>query len=182
VLHEPHRDADNILRQLGRIGLTADLAWPDPVSSAARTDVVFFDADRGFDGQLGWLKGQAPMPLIALIGSEAPGRVEWALEQGCDAHLLKPIASAGVYSALLIAAHNFEARTRRDGDIETLTARLRKRPLVLKALLGLMHGGLDEDAATRRLRASAMEQGITIEDAAERFLAAGWRGVARART
>ena len=52
------------------------------------------------------------MPLVALIGSEAPGRIEWALSHKADAQLLKPVGNAGVYSALLIARQSFEARRR----------------------------------------------------------------------
>ena len=49
------------------------------------------------------------MPLVALIGSEAPGRIEWALSHSADAHPLNPVGTAGVYCALLIARQGFEA-------------------------------------------------------------------------
>jgi hypothetical protein len=60
------------------------------------------------------------MPLIALIGSEAPGRIEWALSHNADAQLLKPVGNAGVYSALLIARQAFEARRRLADEIASL--------------------------------------------------------------
>jgi AmiR/NasT family two-component response regulator len=181
VLHEVHRDTEALLRQLERIGVAATQTWPEVGADVGACDVVFFDADRGFDTQLPWAKGAAPIPLIALIGSEAPGRVEWALGQGCDAHLLKPIASAGVYSSLLIAAHKFAERRQREIAIETLSERLRKRPLVVKATLALMRTGLDEEAAGRRLRTHAMEQGLTVEEVAERQLLTDGPTALRAR-
>ncbi|ODN70361.1 ANTAR domain-containing response regulator [Methylobrevis pamukkalensis] len=113
VLHRPHPAADALVRQLERLRITTRLVWPELTAAEASADVVFFDADMGYDGQFPWPAGHAPMPLVALIGSEAPGRVEWALAQGSDAHLLKPIGSAGVYSAILIAAHGFAARSPR---------------------------------------------------------------------
>jgi AmiR/NasT family two-component response regulator len=97
-------------RQLSAIGLRAQAHWPDLPAEALGADFVFFDADMGHDGQFPWKPGQAPMPMIALIWSEAPGRVEWALGMGADAQILKPVGDAGVYSALLIARAGFEGR------------------------------------------------------------------------
>ena len=46
----------------------------------------------------------------ALIGSEAPGRIAWAIKRGADAHLLKPVSGGGIYSAVLIARDAFDRR------------------------------------------------------------------------
>ena len=70
--------------------------WPELPVEALAADFVFFDADLGFDEQFPWKPGAAPMPLVALIGSEAPGRIEWALSHNADAQLLKPVGNAGV--------------------------------------------------------------------------------------
>jgi AmiR/NasT family two-component response regulator len=108
------------------------------------------------------------MPLIALIGSEAPGRIEWALAQGSNAHLLKPIGSTGAYSALLIAAHAYQFGRNQAGDIRALEERLRQRPLVVRAILKLMQEErLDEANAWKRMRKMAMSLGMTIEETAE---------------
>src|SRR5690606_13975316 len=104
VLHRPHPTVQTMVRQLSAIGLTAVDCWPELPPAALSADFVFFDVDLGFDEQFPWQPGEAPMPLIALIGSEAPGRIEWALfNHGANAHLLKPVGTAGVYSSLLIA-------------------------------------------------------------------------------
>jgi len=167
VLHPPHAVIDHIVRQLDRLGAKTRTVWPELEPSDASMDVIFFDTDNGYDEQFPWPPGHAPMPLIALIGSEAPGRVEWALAQGANAHLLKPVSSAGVYSALLIAAHGFATRVRCEAEIQALTERLRKRPTVARALLALMLEGRDENAALDRLRLLAMDRQMTIEDAAD---------------
>jgi AmiR/NasT family two-component response regulator len=171
VLHRPHPGTENVVRQLERLGLSVKVAWPDLEPADAEADVVFFDADMGCDEQFPWAPGKAPMPLVALIGSEAPGRIEWALSQGANAHLLKPVTSAGVYSVLLIAAHAFESRRRLHAQVAELTERVRKRPVVARALLSLMQDGLDEGAAMQRLRTMAMDQRVTIEDLAETMVA-----------
>lgn len=172
VLHPPHAVADAIVAQLERLGLAVVRRWPTLEAEDATADVVFFDADMGHDGQFPWTPGLAPMPLIALVGSEAPGRIGWALAQGADAHLLKPISSSGVFSALLIATHAFEAKRRAADEIRSLRERLGKRPDVVRATLLLMQAeGVDETTASRRLRSLAMENRRTIEDMAEEIAA-----------
>ena len=172
ILHRPHAAAEAITRQLERIGATAGIVWPELDATSGSADVVFFDADLGHDGQFPWPPGEAPMPLIALLGSEAPGRVEWAIGRGADAHILKPIGSAGVYSALVIARHAFAARRQLLAEIEDMRDRLRRRPTVARAVIAIMQGEkMNEAAAFRRLRQIAMESRRTIEDAAETVIA-----------
>jgi AmiR/NasT family two-component response regulator len=172
ILHRPHAAAEAITRQLERTGATARIVWPELDATSSKADVVFFDADLGHDGQFPWPPGEAPMPLIALLGSEAPGRVEWAIAQGADAHILKPIGSAGVYSALVIARHAFAARRQLLAEIEDMRDRLRRRPTVARAVIAIMQGEkMNEAAAFRRLRQIAMESRRTIEDAAETVVA-----------
>ena len=76
VMHRPHATVQALHRQLSAIGLHVAEAWPDPSPDMLIADFVFFDADLCHDGQFPWKAGAAPMPLIALIGSEAPGRID----------------------------------------------------------------------------------------------------------
>ena len=89
ILHRPHSTVDAIIRQLTQIGLRPDTFWPEPPADldVSRYGLVMFDADMGYDAQFPWPSGEAPMPAIALIGSEAPGRIAWAIRRGADAHL-----------------------------------------------------------------------------------------------
>ncbi|WP_137154941.1 ANTAR domain-containing protein [Rhizobium sp. FKL33] len=179
ILHRPHPSVDALTRQLESLRIESRDVWPQLDEADAQADVVFFDADMGHDEQFPWPRGFAPMPMIALIGSEAPGRIEWALSQGANAHLLKPISSTGAYSALLIAAIGYQQMRAHADDVRALEQRLRQRPLVVKAVLRLMQAGsADEAAALKRLRSIAMEWGMTIEDAADAIC----RGDKRMRT
>ena len=171
VLHRPHASVQALSRQLAAIGLRAVAVWPELGPEALAADFVFFDADQCHDAMFPWPPSEAPMPMIALIGSEAPGRIEWALGQGADAHLLKPIGAAGGYSALLIARQGFEARCRASGEIATLKARLAERQTIVRAVLMLMARGRSEDEAYAQLRALAMAWRETIEQAARRIAA-----------
>lgn len=170
ILHRPHATVQALARQLSAIGLSHEAHWPDLPAEALGADFVFFDLDMGHDEQFPWRPGQAPMPTVALIGSEAPGRVEWALRMGADAQLLKPVGDSGVYSALLIARTAFEARRAMAGEIEGLRRRLAERQTVIRAVTLLTTGG-DDEAAYAELRRMAMGWRITIEEAAARIVA-----------
>lgn len=178
ILHRPHPTVQALARQLSVIGLSQEAHWPDLPAAALGADFVIFDMDRGHDEQFPWPPGQAPMPLIALIGSEAPGRVEWALRMGADSQLLKPVGDNGVYSALLIARAAFEGRRALAGEIDGLRARLAERQTVVRAVTRLAAGG-DDEAAYAELRRLAMGWRVTIEEAASRVLAAGGGHVRR---
>lgn len=176
VLHRPHATVTAILRQLSAIGLDAGECWPDLPPEALAADFVFFDADLGFDQQFPWPAGEAPMPTIALIGSEAPGRIEWALSQNADAQLVKPVGNAGVYSALLIARQSFEARRRLAGEIAALQARVAERQTIVRAVAALSAQGVDDDRAYGQLRSLAMGWQVSIEEAARRIMAMARNG------
>ena len=168
ILHRPHPSVDALMRQLGVLNVSARAVWSQLDEADAAADVVFFDADSGHDEQFPWPPGFAPMPMIALIGSEAPGRIEWAIRQGSHAHLLKPVGSTGVYSALLVAAHAFRSVQKKSDDIRVLQDRLSQRPSVVHAVIVLMRqGAKDEQAAMKTLRTIAMNWRMTIEEAAE---------------
>ncbi|WP_182085282.1 ANTAR domain-containing protein [Aureimonas sp. ME7] len=170
VLHREHASVDVLIRQLGAIGLEVAQAWPDLPASAAGADFLFFDVDHGFDEQFPWAPGEAPMPLVALIGSEAPGRIEWALSHRADAQVLKPVGSAGVYSALLIARRAFDERRRLGAEIAALRERIAERQTVVRAVVALSGGGIGEEQAYAQLRALAMGWQMTMEEAARRVV------------
>ena len=170
VLHRPHATMQAITRQLSAIGLDTVACWPQLPAEALGADFVFFDADLGFDEQFPWKPGEAPMPLVALIGSEAPGRIEWALSHKADAQLLKPVGNAGVYSALLIARQSFEARKHLAGEIASLRQRVAERQTIVRAVTALSKG-TDDERAYAQLRSLAMSWQISVEDAARRIVA-----------
>lgn len=173
ILHRPHPVVEALTRQLRAIGLTVAMHWPDLGADAVTADYVFFDADLGHDGQFPWPPGQSPMPLIALIGSETPGRIEWALAQGAAGQIMKPVSDAGAFSALLIAHQAFEARRAMDAQIADLHGRLSERQTIVRAVAQLMRQGRDESVAYDLLRQMAMAWRVTIEAAAQRVVSHG---------
>lgn len=171
VLHRPHPTVQALTRQLAAIGLQVEQCWPDLPPSALAADFIFFDADLGHDAQFPWQPGEPPMPMVALIGSEAPGRIEWALNAGADAQLLKPVGDGGAFSALLTARAAFDARQSLSAEIADLRQRLDQRQTVVRAVTLLMSLGKTEDEAYAQLRGMAMAWRISFEAAAERIVA-----------
>jgi response regulator NasT len=173
IIHRPHAIVDAIARQLTQIGMVAETVWPELPEGldTSAFSVVFFDADMGHDAQFPWAPGEAPMPAIALIGSEAPGRIAWAIKRGADAHLLKPIAGGGIYSAVLIARDAFERRQALRAEVTNLKQRLSNRECLAEATALLMfndHSSPTE--AFRKLRLMAMAERLSIEAMAVKFL------------
>ena len=176
ILHRPHTTTDGLVRQLTQIGIDADSVWPElPFGfNSAPYGIMFFDADMGHDAQFPWEACLAPMPSIALIGSEAPGRIAWAMKRGADAHLLKPIAGGGVFSALLIARDAFARRQQLRDEIAGLRRRLDHREALAEATALLMSSErLSAADAYRALRRLAMDERLSIEDMAVQLIANG---------
>lgn len=171
ILHRPHATVTALARQLGAIGLVVADCWPDVSPDVLGADFLFFDVDLGFDQQFPWPAGDAPMPTIALIGSEAPGRIEWALSRKADAQLLKPVGNAGVYSALLIARQSFEARRRLADEITALQSRVAERQTIVRAVAALSAQGIGDEQAYAQLRSLAMSWQVNLEEAARRIVA-----------
>lgn len=171
ILHRPHPTVQALLRQLTAIGLDVTQSWPELGADAIGADYVFFDADMGHDGMFPWPSGEAPMPMIALIGSEAPGRIEWSLRAGSHAQLLKPVGDNGAYSALLIARDAFDAQRALSAEIEDLKRRLDGRQTVVRAVTLLAARGKTDEQAYAQLRQMAMAWRISFEDAAARIVA-----------
>jgi AmiR/NasT family two-component response regulator len=172
ILHRAHPVVDAISRQLAQLGISCNHCWPELTSSAgADADLMFFDADMGHDAQFPWAPGAAPMPAIALIGSEAPGRLAWTMSRGVDAHLLKPVGSGGVFTALVMASEAFSRRLATRAELDGLTTRLKQREVIAEATACLMlRGNLPAEAAYARLRRDAMAARLTIEAMAEQIV------------
>jgi AmiR/NasT family two-component response regulator len=182
ILHRPHPTVQSLTRQLTAIGLEVAQAWPGLGPEALGADFLFFDADMGHDEQFPWEPGAAPMPTVALIGSEAPGRIEWALHAGAHAQLLKPVGDNGAYSALLIARASFDAQRARAAEIADLRRRLDERRTVVRAVTLLCARGRSEAEAYAQLRQMAMTWRVSLEDAALRVVARfGGDGAERGR-
>jgi AmiR/NasT family two-component response regulator len=173
ILHRPDDNTDRMVRQLGLLGLKAHVQWEPLHPGSLPAGIVFVDADQGWCGLLPWDKGPAPVPMVALLQSEAPGRVAWALDQGASAILAKPVVASAIYPAIVLAGTAHRERAAIAERQMLLEERIRMRPLVHGAVRSIMDAQhCDEDTAYRALRLAAMTRRITLEQAAAEILVA----------
>jgi AmiR/NasT family two-component response regulator len=174
ILHRPGETVNMLKRQLSVIGMTVTSQWESLDLKLTPADVILVDADAGWPGILPWESGLPKTPLIALLASEAPSRIKWALELGASAIISKPVATSAVYPALVMAYHAHAVARQQAEARGILEERLRLRPIVMAAVKQLMsEGRIDEPAAHRRLRQEAMQTQQTLEHAAATLLARG---------
>jgi AmiR/NasT family two-component response regulator len=169
------RDISIVRRQLGRLGMTIlehDPAEPPPADQTV--DVVLMDADTipiKSDQAMAW-KGN--VPIIALIGTETPSRLKWLLDLRPASFLIKPLRSAGLYTALVVAFDSAQRRVDDAAHIEKLEDRIRSRRVVFAAVLQIMRAhGMSETDAFTLIRQTAMRHRTTIEVLSAEIIAAG---------
>ncbi len=169
------REISIVRRQLGRLGMTIsehDPAEPPPPNQTV--DVILMDADSipiKSDHAILW-KGN--VPIIALIGTETPSRLKWLLDLRPASFLIKPLRSAGLYTALVVAFDSAQRRIDEAAHIEKLEDRIRSRRVVFAAVLQIMRGhDMSETDAFALIRQTAMRHRTTIEVLSAEIIAAG---------
>ncbi len=166
ILHRDDSNTERLIRQLRLLGLRTSLRW-EPLGAGERPDLVIVDADQGWDGLLPGAHAQPAVPVIAVLGSEAPGRIAWALEQGAGAIIAKPVASSAVYPALVMAVAIHEERAALRSRVDHLEERVRMRPLVHAAVQKIIEArGVGEEQAYTILRSCAMRRRLPMEQLA----------------
>ncbi len=172
VVHGDDVNRETLVSVLGRLGLNSTVLAPDalPQDGLPPCDVLLFDADEDVLGPCPVGPG-VDVPTVALIGHEAPSRLARVVGLRCDSHILKPIRTTGVFTALLLAVNGHRRRLRIERNLDVLRQRLSGRREVMKAVLRLMEvSGIDEDTAYERLRQEAMNRRVPIEDVARDWL------------
>jgi AmiR/NasT family two-component response regulator len=168
------REISIVRRQLSRLGMT--ISEHDPAESPPNqaSDVILLDADSipiKSDHATLW-KGD--VPIIALIGTETPSRLKWLLDLRPASFLVKPLRSAGLYTALVVAFDSALRRVDEAAHIEKLEDRIRSRRVVFAAVLQIMRGhDMSETDAFTLIRQTAMRHRTTIEVLSAEIIAAG---------
>ena len=105
------REISIVRRQLNRLGMTvAEIDPTQAPSPAEPVDVIVLEADSipiKSDVTAAWKVGA---PIIALIGTETPSRLKWLLDLQPASFLIKPLRSAGLYTALVVAFNSAQRR------------------------------------------------------------------------
>lgn len=172
IVHAEDTNREVLATVLGKLGLSVRAIDPH--------DLALTDTLRDCDLILADMvaEGLPPRgtpharPCIALIGSEAPSQLARVVAQGCASHIMKPIRSSGVFTALLLAVNEHDQRQRAEREIASLRQRMAGRRIVTMAVLDIMlvHG-IDHDDAYERLRLDAMNRRLPIDELAREHLA-----------
>ncbi|HMF68146.1 MAG TPA: ANTAR domain-containing protein [Phyllobacterium sp.] len=166
VLHRSDATTERLTRQLKLLGFRVTVQWT-ALDAAKLPDIILVDADQGWDELLPWSGADAPRPVVALLGSEAPGRIAWAMEQGSCTIISKPITASAVYPALVMAVSIHQEREAVRNRLQHLEERVRLRPLVHAAVQKIMAARLiDEEHAYSILRNCAMQKRLPMEQVA----------------
>jgi AmiR/NasT family two-component response regulator len=169
------REIAVVRRQLDRLGMT--IAQHDPADQtmpAETADVIVLDADIipiKAETAAMW---KTDTPVIALVGTETPSRLKWLLDLKPASFLIKPLRSAGLYTALVVAFDSAQRKNEEFLRIERLEERIRSRRIVSAAVMQVMRSqDLGEDDAFTLIRRTAMRHRLTIEQLSADIVASG---------
>ncbi len=160
-----------VLRNLGMTVVIADGGENRRREPLPEVDLVLFDADATLSAPL--LESLNRTPSIAVIGMETPSRLARLTQLRISTHLMKPLRSSGVFSAVFLAMNEWAERERLSRDREAMAARVRDRRAVIRAVIRVMaHHHIDDDEAFILLRRESMRRRLSLEDLAKKILAA----------
>ena len=174
MVMKDEREIAIVRRQFHRLGMAVSEHDPAEAPPDESVDVVVMDADTipiKSDLATAWKAGA---PIIALIGTETPSRLKWLLDLKPASFLVKPLRSAGLYTAVVIAFDFAQRRIDEAAHIERLEDRIRSRRVVFSAVLQIMRGhGMSETEAFALIRQTAMRHRTTIEQLSAEIVADG---------
>ena len=165
---------------LAKLGVSCE--YPEVVGGRADIDIASLQAERDILFIDGDLEGAVvivvnpvsrlpPVPVIGLVGVEAPSRLKALVNLGATSFLRKPVHGGAVYTSLFMGINQFLLRSDMYARLQDLEVRRRGRRAVIRAVIFLMHqDGLDEENAYSRLRRESMRARQNIELYCEAFL------------
>jgi len=141
-------------------------------------NVLFIDSDLNVAVETGEMEPSRCLPVIGIIGVEAPSRLRWLMQLGATSTLRKPVHRAAVYSALFVGINEFRRR-RYLADLvgEYERRRLLRKSLVQAVLIVMHRTGLDYVGAYDQLRRESMRSRQSLEDFCEAFIQAHGPGL-----
>ena len=186
VIHGEDRNRIVLTDTLTKLGLKIHVADPSDAPAIRgvlnEAEIVVFDTDMAEAVALASAGERIAVPVIAIVGLEAPGRLQRAFELEPSAVLYKPLRSTGIYSALFFATNEYRRRHELVLRMQLLEGRHRSRRFVTRAILHLMRDrGIDDEEAFRLLRKESMRRRLTIEEYAVHLAADPRESVKKAR-
>jgi AmiR/NasT family two-component response regulator len=166
---------ENFEKTLAKLGVaTVRVEAVDVAALDHNRDILFIDGDHVFNPASLLQVGSSlpPVPVIGIVGVEAPSRLKLLAEVGATAFLRKPIHAATVYSALFLGVNNYRRLRSMELRLVDHDRRRHGRRFVVKAIMALMQArGLSDDEAYAQLRHESMRQRTGIEEFCAAILA-----------
>ncbi len=175
MIMRDEREMSILRRQLGRLGMSVTETDPEAlIVPDTGIDVNILDADSIPIKPDSTPPLKTIVPVIALIGTETPSRLKWLLDLQPASFLIKPLRSAGLYTAVVVAFDGAQRRSEGAAYVEKLEDRIRARRVVFGAMLQLMRNhSLCEDDAFTLIRQTAMRHRTTVEQLSADIIALG---------
>jgi len=175
MIMKDEREIAIVRRQLDRLGMSVVETDPSQLLLPRDDfDVIVLDADLIPIKSDCALSRKINVPIIALIGTETPSRLKWLLDLHPASFLVKPLRSAGLYTALVVAFDCAQRRIDEAAHVEKLEDRIRARRIVVAAVLQLIRAhALSEEDAFTLIRQTAMRYRTTIEQLSAEIIAVG---------
>ncbi len=175
MIMRDEREMSILRRQLGRLGMSVTETDPEAlIVPDTGIDVIILDADSIPIKPDSTPPLKTIVPVIALIGTETPSRLKWLLDLQPASFLIKPLRSAGLYTAVVVAFDGAQRRSEGAAYVEKLEDRIRARRVVFGAMLQLMRNhSLCEDDAFTLIRQTAMRHRTTVEQLSADIIALG---------
>ncbi|MBB3772575.1 AmiR/NasT family two-component response regulator [Angulomicrobium tetraedrale] len=171
---------ETLLATLGKLGVSASVpelvdgrADIDLAALQAERDILFVDGDLDNPLALDIDAGarQPAVPVIGLVGVEAPSRLKQLVHLGATAFLRKPVQGGAVYTALFLGINQFLLRGDLRARLDDMDRRRRGRRAVVKAIIARMtDAGVDDDEAYEWLRRESMRSRQNLEDYCDAFM------------
>jgi AmiR/NasT family two-component response regulator len=165
---------------LAKLGVTTEYseivdgrAQIDVVGLQPERDILFVDGDleEAVAIEINPASRLPPVPVIGLVGVEAPSRLKALVNLGATSFLRKPVHGGAVYTSLFMGINQFLLRSEMYERLQDLEMRRRGRRAVLRAVILLMQEtGLDDDSAYSQLRRESMRVRQSLEVYCEEFL------------
>jgi AmiR/NasT family two-component response regulator len=155
------RTVQALVRQLDLLGVAGEV---NPLACDPRAEFAFLDIDAAAGGDVRLPCGFAKLPMIALVGTETPSRLEWMIQREPSAVLVKPLGGNGAYGAIVLALAASRRREQEFLKMLKLEERIRARRIVVAAIVKLMKEySIEEPEAFGMLRNAAQKRRMTIE-------------------
>lgn len=170
----------NLGESLKRMGVSVEYIAPKektvdliPFEPYVENDIVFLDGDLNTDINLPYCddKKIALVPVIGMIGIEAPSRLDRLLSYGATSFIKKPIHVGTVFFSLYLAVNTHKKIMKLHKEVERHNERRGMRKYILKAVLIIMEKyDTSDDEAYELIRKESMSARMSLEEYSKKLV------------